>query len=254
MVDVVINHVAATAGPTFTTSSAYGPFSDQGDFHPYCPIVDYSNQTQVEQCWLGDQNVGLPDLNTESQTVVNYWNTWISQLVSNHSLDAVRIDTVKHIRHTFWSGFTSSAGVFNQGEVLDGDPTYVGDYQSNGSVNPFNYPVYYDLVSAFNSSTGDLGGLVSMVSQVKAKFSDPTVAGMFLDNHDNPRFESYTNDAALIKNAHAYVLVGDGIPYVYYGSEAGFNGGNDPDNREPLWPTGYNTSSVSFPASIALSS
>ena len=26
---------------------------------------------------------------------------------------------------------------------------------------------------------------------------------------------------------------------------AGFHGGNDPDNREPFWPTAYNTSLVS---------
>lgn len=243
MVDVVINHVAATSGPTFQTSSAYGAFSDQSDFHPFCSIDDYSNQTQVEQCWLGDESVNLPDLNTESDTVIQYWNNWITQLVSNYSIDAVRIDTVKHIRHSFWPAFTSAAGVFNQGEVLDSDPSYVGNYQSNGSINPFNYPVYYDLLQAFNASAQDLGGLTSMTSQVKGNFSDPTLAGSFLNNHDNPRFENLTTDMALIKNAHAYAVVGDGIPYVYYGSEAGFTGGNDPYNREALWSTGYNTSS-----------
>ena len=31
----------------------------------------------------------------------------------------------------------------------------------------------------------------------------------------------------------------DGIPCLYYGTEAGFAGGNDPANREPLWLGGY---------------
>ena len=31
-----------------------------------------------------------------------------------------------------------------------------------------------------------------------------------------------------------------GIPIIYYGTEQGLNGGNDPDNRETLWPN-YNT-------------
>ena len=197
MVDVVINHVAATSSSTFSTSSAYGSFSVQDDFHPFCFISDYSNQTNVEQCWLGDTSVALPDLNTESDTVVNYWTNWIGQLVSNYSIDAIRIDTVKHIRHSFWGGFTNAAGVFNQGEVLDNDPSYVGNYQSNGSINPFNYPVYYSLVQAFNSSAGSLDNLVSMVSQVKGNFTDPTLAGSFLNNIDNPRFESYTSDMAV---------------------------------------------------------
>ena len=33
-----------------------------------------------------------------------------------------------------------------------------------------------------------------------------------------------------------------GIPIIYYGTEQGFNGANDPYNREVLWPN-YNTNS-----------
>lgn len=58
----VVNHVAATASSTFETSSAYGSFDEQSDFHSFCWINDYTNQTDVEQCWLGDENVALPDV------------------------------------------------------------------------------------------------------------------------------------------------------------------------------------------------
>ena len=30
--------------------------------------------------------------------------------------------------------------------------------------------------------------------------------------------------------------MGDWIPIVYYGTEQGFDGGEDPNNRESLWP------------------
>ncbi len=70
--------------------------------------------------WLGDQNVALPDLNTESQTVIDYFNTWVKGLVSNYSIDALRIDTFKHVRKDFWPAFISSGGVFAVGEVLNG--------------------------------------------------------------------------------------------------------------------------------------
>jgi alpha-amylase len=33
----------------------------------------------------------------------------------------------------------------------------------------------------------------------------------------------------------------EGIPYVYYGQEQGYNGGADPANREALWLSGYDT-------------
>jgi len=38
----------------------------------------------------------------------------------------------------------------------------------------------------------------------------------------------------------------EGIPIVYYGSEQGFNGGNDPYNREPLWTTSFNQQTTLF--------
>ncbi|WVR07490.1 hypothetical protein IAU60_004532 [Kwoniella sp. DSM 27419] len=243
MVDVVVNHVAATAGSSFTPNSAYGPFATQDKYHSFCWVDDYNNQTNVEECWLGDSQVALVDLNTDlSADVKSYWNSWIQSLVSNYSVDAIRIDTVKHVQMDFWPDFTSASTVFNQGEVLNGDATYVGNYQKSGQVNPFNYPAYYPLIRGFNQTSGDLSELVTMTQTIKGQFSDPTLLGNFLNNHDNARFESTVKDSSLIKNAHAYPFVTDGIPYGYYGSEAGFTGGNDPANREPLWASNYDTS------------
>lgn len=126
MVDVVVNHMAADAVPP--NYSALQPFDEVNDFHPFCFISDYNNQTDVEQCWLGDNNVPLPDLDTEDDTIVSTMNNWIKGLVSNYSVDGLRIDTVKHIRKDFWPDFASSAGVFTLGEVLIGDVSYVAPY------------------------------------------------------------------------------------------------------------------------------
>lgn len=57
-----------------------------------------------------------------------------------------------------------------------------------------------------------------------------------MDNHDNPRFLSMNPSKTALKNELAFVIMGDWIPIVYYGTEQGFNGGNDPNNRESLWP------------------
>ncbi len=62
----------------------------------------------------------MPDLNTESPYVIAEWNSWLSNLVSTYSIDALRVDTVKHIRQDFWPGLMSAGGVFAVGEVLDG--------------------------------------------------------------------------------------------------------------------------------------
>lgn len=70
--------------------------------------------------------------------------------------------------------------------------------------------------------------------------------GTFIDNHDNARFLSQQSDIQLYKNALVYTLLSEGIPIIYYGTEQGFNGGNDPDNREPLWISNYNQSSTLY--------
>ena len=138
MVDVVVNHMVSSADPP--DYSNFSPFSTQSDFHSECFITDYSNQTNVEQCWLGDKNVPLVDLNTEDDNIVSTMNSWIKGLVSDYSIDGVRIDTVKHVRKDFWPDFVSSAGAFTIGEVLHEDPSYVADYTSkrstHGTVSP----------------------------------------------------------------------------------------------------------------------
>ena len=57
-----------------------------------------------------------------------------------------------------------------------------------------------------------------------------------MDNHDNPRFLHFNPSHTGLKNELAFVIMGDWIPIVYYGTEQGFDGGEDPNNRESLWP------------------
>jgi hypothetical protein len=62
----------------------------------------------------------MPDLNTENPHVVNTLYRWVHDLVQTYKIDALRIDTVKHIRKDFWPGFVNAAGVASIGEVLHG--------------------------------------------------------------------------------------------------------------------------------------
>ena len=58
-----------------------------------------------------------------------------------------------------------------------------------------------------------------------------------MDNHDNPRFLHLNPSHTALRNELTFIMMGDWIPIVYYGTEQGFNGGSDPNNRESLWPT-----------------
>ena len=126
MVDVVVNHF----GPANTSTSyaSFNPFNQPSYFHPYCLITDYNNQTDVEQCWLGDNNIALADANMENSFVVETYYSWIQSLVKKYGVDGLRIDTVKHIRKDFWPAFAALSSVYTVGEVYDGDTTFAKDY------------------------------------------------------------------------------------------------------------------------------
>ncbi len=93
--------------------------------------------------------------------------------------------------------------------------------------------------------------------------SPQTMLVNFLDNHDVPRFlfagaGNYPEDPnfgdalpfmtrrKMLHNALLYLYMEQGIPCVYYGTEQDLQGGNDPGNREDLWPTQYNTNAPTY--------
>ncbi|KAJ5684875.1 uncharacterized protein N7477_001220 [Penicillium maclennaniae] len=240
MVDVVANHMGYDGAGNTVDYSVFDPFDSSSYFHSYCLISNYDNQTNVEDCWLGDTTVSLPDLNTELSSVQKLWYGWISNLVSNYSIDGLRIDTVKHVQQSFWPGYNHAAGVYCVGEVLSGDPAYTCPYQ-NYLDGVLNYPIYYQLLYAFESPSGSISGLYNMINSVAADCADPTLLGNFIENHDNPRFASYTSDYSQAKNVISFVFLSDGIPIVYAGQEQHYSGGNDPNNREATWLSGYST-------------
>ncbi|KAJ5419918.1 uncharacterized protein N7487_003468 [Penicillium crustosum] len=240
MVDVVANHMGYAGAGNTVDYSVFTPFSSSSYFHPYCLISNYDDQSNVENCWLGDTTVSLPDLDTTQSSVQTLWNNWIGDLVSNYSIDGLRVDTVKHVQKSFWPGFNDAAGVYAVGEVFDGDPAYTCDYQ-NYIDGVLNYPIYYPLLRAFQSSSGSISDLYNMIGTVASDCADSTLLGNFIENHDNPRFPSYTSDYSQAKNVISFLFFSDGIPIVYSGQEQHYSGGSDPANREAIWLSGYST-------------
>ena len=49
-------------------------------------------------------------------------------------------------------------------------------------------------------------GISSQWAAVKSDFADAGLLGLFLDNHDNPRFLNINPDTASLKNALAWIL------------------------------------------------
>ncbi|KAI1132486.1 alpha-amylase [Nemania abortiva] len=244
MVDVVVNHFAANTAPANVDYSQFVPFNSASQFHSYCPI-NFNDDNSVIKCWLGDTTVPLPDVKTEDSGVRSTYNAWIANLTSYYGIDGLRMDTTLEVEKDFWPGFTSAAGCYLVGEIFDGDPSIFPDWL-NYIPGTLNYPVYFWLTQAFQSTSGSMTNLLNGINTMKGQMKTLTL-GSFLENHDNARFASLTSDIMLDKNAIAFSMLMDGIPIVYQGQEQHFSGASDPNNREALWTSGYATNNDLYP-------
>ena len=239
MVDVVLNHV----GDVDTNYHKIIPFNQANHYHTKCHIKDWGNQREVEYCRLAN----LPDLSQEneyvSKTLIKYiyiyiYYRWVIGLIGFYNLDGLRVDTVKHVPKEFWSELRMElGGIYALGEVWHDNLGYIASY------TPYfpgllNYPIYNSLIHAFREHR-PLNELSTTINGVKGVLKDVSTMGLFVDNHDNPRFLHSKYDLPMYKNAQIFCMFGEGIPIIYYGAERGFHGGRDPANREPMWGGTY---------------
>lgn len=144
MLDVVANHSTYYVNSS-TDFSNVNPLNKAEYYHKKCDI-DWNNQYTVENCWLA----GLADLDQSNSYVRSYLKQWINKVVTTYDFDGIRIDTIPEVPKDFWSEYTAAAGVFQMGEVFNGDIGFVADYQ-NHVEGLFNYPMFFTLHDVFGS-------------------------------------------------------------------------------------------------------
>ncbi|KAL9110123.1 MAG: hypothetical protein Q9227_005317 [Pyrenula ochraceoflavens] len=250
MVDFNVNDLSIPTGGNdqdSTYSSLPSPWDVADAFHlPPCEIT-YSNDTNIQNCWFSTSAAGsLPDVKSE---VPKYYDPFVQSVVDhvNHfAIDGIRMDVARLIPKPQLNQFQQAVGCFVTGLVADSNFTYVYEFQTNSTSSSnvldsvLDYPMYYE----YNSSFHDGGSMSDVAYGMYAETlaSDQTCLTNFLDNHDLPRMASYTQDIVKEYNAITLNLLTLGIPIVYYGWEQRFDGAQDPDNREPLWTSNYDTS------------
>ena len=218
-------------------------------FHNNGTIQDFNNTTQVE---LGELS-GLDDFRTESAYVrsnmAEVYKFWIAQ-----GFDGFRIDTVKHVEAGFWQNwcpavhaYASSIGksnFFMFGEVYDGSESKCGSYTGTQSGGPFeldsvlDYPLFFTINSVFATASGNTQQIENHYNAIAANYDPAAQMRLvtFLDNHDQPRFLSASGvTAARLNVALAFLYSARGVPCLYYGTEQGFNGTTDPNDREDMF-------------------
>merc|ERR1712232_551651 len=142
-------------------------------------------------CWFAD----LGDLDHENPFVASSLKKWVGELVTNYSLDGLRLDTAPFVPRWFLSEFREAAGVYILGEVGTANVSFHKTYQ-DALGGALNFPSYFYMACAFGvQSACKLGGGLSVTfeplaslwhSYDNAGYKDLDLLGNFVDNHDQP--------------------------------------------------------------------
>jgi alpha-amylase len=215
-------------------------------FHNQGHIRDYGDPRQVE---LGELS-GLDDLRTENPYVRGNMAAIYAYWIKEAGFDGFRIDTVKHVEMGFWTNWCAAirAAVSNRqppffmfGEVLDASDSKCASYTGPALLDSvLDYPLYFKTKDVFARATGNTRQIEDRFASL-ARLYPPGVRDQlvtFLDNHDQPRFlspEQANGNQDRLRVALAFLYTSKGIPCLYYGTEQGFDGGNDPYDREDMF-------------------
>ncbi len=272
--DIVVNHagdLVRSSGSTFNYPAGYAlsyrnnsktypaPFNLTATnpsltnlFHNYGNIADYNNSTQALLGWLS----GLNDFRTETPYVRSnmtaIYEHWINQI----GFDGFRVDTALEVDMGCWQSFcpaihsyaatNGNTNFFMFGEAFNGSEATVGSYTGTEGGGPFkfdsvlDYPLYFTVNRVFATASGATSLIQNHYNAVAANY-DPAAQMQlvtFLDNHDNPRFLSISkanNNTNRLEVALAFLYTSRGIPCLYYGTEQGFDGTTDPNDREDMF-------------------
>ncbi|PCJ50031.1 MAG: cyclomaltodextrin glucanotransferase [Gammaproteobacteria bacterium] len=229
VLDIVLNH----GSPAFSMpkqQARYGQIFDQNDQlvadHDNLAPEDLDLSKPLHQFYNNKRDlVKLSDLNAENPAVLDYfvsaYSHWIEQ-----GADAFRIDTVKHMPHSFWKKFTDAITqkhpeffMFAESFSFDAEIIAQHTQPENGAISVLDFPSQKALTSLFEDPNSDYKDLLPHLYLEDGPYHNSYELMSFYDNHDLKRINADTNGFI---DAHNWLFTARGIPVVYYGSEIGF--------------------------------
>jgi cyclomaltodextrin glucanotransferase len=254
ILDIVCNHSspATTSGKgrLFDDGKLIADFDNDKDgwYHHYGDVKDWNDEWQVQNCEL----CGLATFNENNIQYRRYIMDAIKMWLDK-GVDALRIDTVKHMPNWFWQEFTSEMhtrkpNVFIFGEWIHNHPSnpVSVDFANHAGMTVFDFGMAQAIRDAIGKNADAGFQLVQQVLDQDGAYRNASELVTFFENHDMPRFQSLGAGNEMVDIATALIMTMRGIPCLYYGCEQYLhndtNGGDDPYNRPMMekWDTDTN--------------
>lgn len=251
ILDIVCNHsnpdFSGKKGELYDDGVKIADFNDDKNnwYHHYGEVTNWQDEWQVQNCELS----GLATFNENNSDYRDYIKSAIKQWL-DRGVDALRVDTVKHMPIWFWQEFkadiqTHKPDVFIFGEWIFSDPRNEKslEFANNSGMTILDFGLCLAIREALAAGSEKGFYLIQDVLSLDCRYNRATELVTFIDNHDMPRFQSLNPDPDMLRLATALIMTTRGIPCIYYGTEQYLhddtNGGNDPYNRPMMenWDT-----------------
>ena len=246
ILDGVFNHT----GDDSIYFNKYGNYDSLGAYQSkeskYSSWYNFKNYPNEYDCWWGVKS--LPNVNENEESYIDYIirdkdsviNKWMG-----YGVKGWRLDVVDELPNKFLDELRKETLKANNESILIGEVwedasnkisynerrKYLLGNQLNGVTGYVFKNIILDFLT-YKISSSDAYNKFMTIKENYPKYAFKSNLNL-LGTHDTPRILTELNeDKELLNLAVAIQMTFEGVPYVYYGDEAGMTGGKDPDNRK----------------------
>lgn len=248
-INIILDGVFSHTGDDSIYFNKYGNYDSIGAYQskdsPYASWYNFENFPKKYDCWWGIK--ALPNVNETESSYMNYIikdkdsviKKWMSYGVKGWRLDvadelpsefieevrkeSLKVDKDSVVVGEVWEDASNKISYNERRKYLLGD-------QLNGVTGY----LFKDIVVGFFNGTLNSKDVYNSLMTIKENYPKESFKSNLniLGTHDTRRVLTELNeDKELLKLAVAMQMTFEGVPYIYYGDEAGLLGECDPDNR-----------------------
>ncbi len=186
--------------------------------------------------WVDAEN--LPELNLENRKVRDYIYATPASVVQSYlreGIDGWRLDVAYDIGFAYLGELTRAAHAAKPGSLVVGELANYPREWFPSVDGVMDFTLRQVIIGVANHDIpADVG--IGMIERVLATAgTEPMLKSwLFLDNHDTQRIGTMLQDSKQRRLAQVLQFTLPGAPNLYYGSELGMTGGEDPLMRAPM--------------------
>ncbi|NTN44621.1 alpha-glycosidase [Enterococcus faecium] len=179
----------------------------------------------------------MPKLNTANPEVQKYLLDIATYWIKEFDIDGWRLDVANEVDHHFWKKFREAVteikpDIYILGEIWHSSQAWL---QGDEFHAVMNYAFTDSIKDYFAKKNITASQMVSGMNHQQMLYRDQVNEGTFnlLDSHDTARILTLCQgNKELMKSVMAFMFLQKGSPCIYYGTEIGMTGEDDPDCRK----------------------